>query len=305
MLTRTEKRFKYLSTILLIGILAFVGSSRTLAETPTQRDLRWKINDFRMHLAPKLKENVLQKITEEDSTNRITELGNWPHAPLEVASSIANVDIRIRFEEDFVVIWYHNPVSLVNGKSTPLDVIRDAINDILGKAFVIGEDDTLVAQGSGSAKNPKTELVMATWPKEIPGTKAITCSYYSASHHKRDWKCLVSTVHVLVKDKDAIIAMERTRTRTFGIKYIYEGLIAAKARLTKEEAEKAKSKPVLARNVIFGEEIDTKDISDTLLNGCMWPVDNEIVVGVKDVGSASKLRPKPKKSVGEKKPDSE
>ena len=99
---------------------------------------------------------------------------------------------------------------------------------------------------------------------------------------------------VLVKDKDAIIVMEKLKARGggYGIKYIYEGLVAAKARLDKEDAEKAKNKPVLGRNVIFSEEVDTKDISDRLLNGCIWPIDDEFLVGAKNVGSARILRPK-------------
>jgi len=263
-----------------------------------------------MHLGLELKKSVLQKIAAEDSKDRIIELGNWPHAPLVVESSITNGNIRIRFEDDFIIIWYRSHVSLVDGKSTSLDVVRDVVNNVLGEAFVIGEDDILVIAenvvvSSGSSSpfgDTKAELITTSLPKEIPGTGAIAFGYAPVSRQKRDWQLFVSTVSVLVKNKDAIIVMEKLKARTIE-RYIYEGLIAAKARLTKEEAEKAKSKPILARNVIFGEEIDTKDISDTLLNGCMWPIDNEVAVGAKDVGPASYLRPKPKKPTGTTKPE--
>ena len=303
MLTKI-KRFEYQKIIILISVFVLLRlSSGLFAKTPTEKILQWKTDDFRMYLTPVLKENLLEKITAEENKGLLVELGNWPHTPLEVDSPIGSGHIRIRFEEDFVVIWYHSPVSLLQDKSTPLNAIRDTINEIVGETFVIGDDDTLIVQGDDSSVNPKTELVMASWPKEIPETKAIICRYGPVSSGKRDWKCLVSSVSILLKDKNVIIVMEKTKARHPNT-FIYEGLIAGKVRLTKQETEKAQNKPILARNVIFGEEIDTKGISDTLLNGCMWPVANKMV-GIKDVGPVSKLRPKPKKSVGEKEPDSE
>lgn len=298
MLTKTKKRIEHLNIILLMCMFILVGASCVHAEESSvdkALHLKLKIGNFRMHLGLELNKSVLQKMAAKDSTDRIVELGNWPQAPLVVVSSIANGEIRIRFEDDFITIWYHSPVSLVDGKSTPLDVVRDAINDILGEALVIGEDDILVIDegvviSSGKPSpfgNTKAELVTTSLPKEIPGTGAIAFGYGDIKG-KRNWGLLIDGVNVLVKDKDAIIVMGKLKARTYQ-KLIHEGLIAAKARLTKEEAEKAKSKPILARNVIFGKEIDTKDVPDILLNGCMWPVDNEIVVGVKDVGSANKL----------------
>jgi len=295
MLTKRRKGIDHVSLVLAVFTLAFIGSSCVHAvETTAHKALKWKIDDFRMYLEPVLKESILKEITAEDSNDQIVQLGNWLRSPLEVRSLVANRNIRIRFEEDFLVVWYHSPVSLFQGKKTPMDVIRQSVNSILGEAFVIGGDDTLIAQGTGSSANAKTELVMAPWPREIPGTKSITCRYGPISRRKRDWKLLVSAVSVLVKDKDAIIVMEKLKARGggYGIKYIYEGLIAAKARLDKEETESAKSKHVLGRNIIFGEETDIKDISDRLLNGCMWPIDDELLLGAKNVGSARKLRPK-------------
>lgn len=286
MLTKRMKGIGHPSFILAIFTFTFIGLSCVFAgeKLPT-----WKIDDFRMYLAPALKESVLEEIAAEDSNNQIVELGNWPHSPLEVRSVVADRNIRIRFEEDFLVIWYHGPVSLVDGKNTPLDVIRESVNSILGEAFVIGEADTLIT--TGSLVNAKSELVMAIWPKEIPALKAIVCHYYSVSDHKRRWE-FVSSMYVLAKGKDAVIVMEKKKARTASTPYIYEGLKAARVRLPKEEAESAKSKPVLARNIVFGEQSDTKDISDMLLNGCMWPIDNDLLLGAKKVGSVSELRPK-------------
>lgn len=130
-------------------------------------------------------------------------------------------------------------------------------------------------------------------PKEIPGTGAIVFGY-GAIDGKRDWGLLLESVSVLVKKKNAIVVMKKLKARTALDKPIYEGLIAAKTRLSKEEIEKARSKPVLASNVIFEEDADTSGISDRLLNGCMWPIDDKTAVGIKDVGLASQLRPEPK-----------
>ena len=101
------------------------------AETPAQKSLKWKIDNFRMYLAPALKESILKEITAEDSNDQIVELGNWLHSPLEVRSLVANRNIHIRFEKDFLVVWYHSPISLVRGRKTPLDVIRQSVNSII------------------------------------------------------------------------------------------------------------------------------------------------------------------------------
>jgi hypothetical protein len=72
--------------------------------------------------------------------------------------------------------------------------------------------------------------------------------------------------------------------------YVYQGLLAAKVRLTKEEAEKDAGRPVLARNLVFDEKTDLKEIPNALLNGCMWPIDDERAAGVRPLCSATVLR---------------
>jgi len=267
--------------------------------------LKSNIGNFRMYLEPILNKDILEEITAEDSKNRLYKLENWPNTSNYLTfvveysdASAINRKIRIRYEDDFIIIWYHNSVSLVDSKNTPIDVARNAVNNVLGKEFVIGQDNTLAVAGTGFITT-ETELVMSTWPNEISEVNAVTCDYY-ASRDKRDWGHLFCCASVLIKDKDAIVVMEKAKVRRLAGKqvfippYIYEGLLAAKVRLSEKNAEAVKNKPVLARNVIFEEDVDTSGISDRLLNGCMWPIDDKIAVGMKDVGSASQLRPEPK-----------
>lgn len=302
MVTGTEVR-SGLTVFVVVSLAICMSSSVWATETPTQmlvelcdRDLETyhKVADFRMYLSKALNKGLLKEVSAEDKKNRITELANWPHAPVEVTSPTTRGYVRIRCEKDFVVIWYHGSESLVNPGATPLDVVRQATKGVLADTFVLGETGTLV--GVGSPPNPKAEIRMAAWPREMPGKKRITCSYSNVSHEKRPWGLIVR-VDVLVRERDLIVIMEKLRVRQAGFKYIYEGLIAAKARLDKGEAELAKGKPVLANNAVFGPETDVRDISDPLLNGCMWPGDIT-GVGAKDLISATVLAPEPKSQEG-------
>ena len=294
--------------MLLISIFTFIGSSCAWAKPPSfkrvkrtpAQQLQFEIDTFRMCLKVGLKESVLQQISAEDTKSRITELGNWPYplknpVPKEVASTVGNKDVRIRHENDFVTIWYHSPVSLVKDKDDSLDIFRDVVNDILGESFVIGGEETL---STGPSENPNAKI-SAYLPVKIPGTEAMVFGYgflhsINNTSPPKAW-CVFESVSVLVNGKDAIIVLQRKFARRGMEKPTYEGLKAAKIRQSKEEKEKSKAKPVLARNVIFDEKIDTKGIPDALLNGCMWPIDDKAKVGIKDVGSASKLRPSGKK----------
>ncbi|MBN2588854.1 MAG: hypothetical protein JXA96_03250 [Sedimentisphaerales bacterium] len=295
MLNVLMKRMKCISNIFTLIVFIFVFTSCLFAETTTEKNTRMMINSFKMHLVFELKEDVLQKIISDDR-NQIVELGNWKNKPMQVESSITNGDIRIRFEKDFIVILYHSRYSLVAGKSNPLDVIRDTVNNLLSEPFWIGKDDTLVSLGTPA--DSKVELQMISWPKESAKSQIITCSYRNLYRGKRDWKGLIDQVSVLIKDKDAVIVMEISKARRVGLNtyippYVYEGLNAAKIRLSKEEAEIAKNRPVLGYNVILSEETDSSDIPDDLLNGCIWPYDNKSLVGTRDVGLANLLRRSP------------
>jgi len=79
MSTKTKKRVEHLNIILLMCMFIFVGSFCVYAdETPVDKslNLKWKIDNFRMHLAAELKEKVLKEITAKDSKSRLTESGN-------------------------------------------------------------------------------------------------------------------------------------------------------------------------------------------------------------------------------------
>ena len=284
-----------LKSVAVVITLSVISLAPASAAAPSpQQALKWKVDDFKMYFTAALKEDVLKTITDVNSNGQIAELANWPYAPFEIQSSFTNGDFRVRFEKDFLVIWYHSSVSLVEGKNNPIDVVRQAVNAIVAEPFAIGENDTLFAAGSSIAPTPKIELTMFTWPQEIPGTKAIICGYYSIDSHKRYWLPF-DVVEVLVKEKDAVIVMEQSKARQQGSAIYYEGLLAAKVRLKKEEAEKFKDKPILARNVIFDAQTDTNSIPDRILNGCMWPIDNKRATGIRYVGPVSQLRPEPKK----------
>jgi len=108
-------------------------------------------------------------------------------------------------------------------------------------------------------------------------------------------------VYVLVKGQDVVIALEKGKARQSDSKYIYDGLNAGKIRLTKEEAEKSRSRPVLARNVVFEKDIDVSKIPNALLNACMWPTEDKVAVGIEDVGPASQLQRVPKNNENEQK----
>ena len=298
MLSGAKEIKEHRNIILLMSIFIFVGLSNVSAEVSPEKRRKFEIDDFGMQLRVGLKKSVYQKISTEDTKNRISELGNWQYAPKEIAFNISDKEIRIRSERDFVMIWYRSPISLVRGKNNSLNIFRDIVNDILGQEFNLGADNTLAILGTDSYKNPQAKL-SAFLPVDIPGTGAKVFGFYfnqteSNPGRPEAW-VIFSGASVLVKEKDAIIVLTKLKARSGSYKPILEGLKAKKVRQTKEELEKLKDKPILARNVIFDEKIDTKGIPDALLNGCMWPIDDKEKVGIKDVGSASKLRPRGKK----------
>lgn len=290
MLNIPMKRMKCMSFIIPLFVFFFVSTVGLFAETTSEMDTKYKIDDFKMHLGFELKEDVLQKLISDDR-NRIVELGSWQNKPLQVESSITNGDIRISIEEDFIAISHHSRYSLVTGKSNSLDIIRDTVNNLLSEPFGIGNNDTVVSQGS--SVNDKTELVMSFGPKESAKSQTVNCSYHIRYRGKRDWKSIIEEVSVIVKDKDAVIVLKKSKFRRAFDKYQYQGLNAAKVRLSKEESEIAKNRPVLGYNVILSEGTDSSDIPDDLLNGCIWPYDNKSLVGTRDVGSANLLRRSP------------
>ena len=87
MLTKTKNRIKRLNIFLTMCIFILAGASFVHADkTPADKALKLKVGNFRMHLGVELKESILQEVTAEDRANKVVELGNWPHAPMEVAA---------------------------------------------------------------------------------------------------------------------------------------------------------------------------------------------------------------------------
>ncbi len=266
MVTKTIS-LKCSGTFLTIGMFALVGLQCVVAAgEPRDIPVEVRIRSFRMYLVPMLKQDVLVQVTSQESTERITQLCNWERLPLVVKSSIPGGHVRIRNEYDFLVIWCHSRVSLISNSRTNLDVVRQAVGTVLSDAYAVGDDSTLGFPGTPA--NPNDEIVI-TPPKKIEGSNAIVCSYRRTRSNKRNWKSSIDKVSVLVKDKDAVVVIEKAKSRRSRDSYVYEGLIAAKARLNAEEAERAKGRPVLGMNAIFAKDTDTSGISDRLLNGCM------------------------------------
>jgi hypothetical protein len=265
---------------------AALGATKERDELTT----RLLIGDFRMYAVEVLRQDVLDRLVSNESENRITMLGNWVRAPFEVRDITTEGSIRIRFEDDYLVIWHHRTRALGNGRGDVLQLIREATEAVLAPPYAVGEPGMVVAPGRGGPSSTQEEIVMFDWPKEVPGIGTVSCGYYNG--RLRQWR-LIEVVRVLVKGQDTVIALEKSKPRQAGGKYVYEGLNAGKTRLTKEEAERLRSRPVLAKNAIFAKDVDVSKVPDALLNACMWPVEDAAVVGAKDMGPASQLRPQP------------
>ena len=88
----------------------------------------------------------------------------------------------------------------------------------------------------------------------------------------------------MIRGKDCIVVLGKLTGRT-DAQFGYHGLDAGKAKL--------------ASNAIFPPETDLKAVPEVLLNGCMWPIEDAIAVGSKDVGPASFL--KRERTIGDRK----
>jgi hypothetical protein len=285
--------------IVLLSLMLFVGLCSARAEDTVMKallelehkdvKLYLKITNLNMYFTEAVNEVIVKDMTKEETPNRIYQVGKWSHAPLEVSSEVLSGKIRIRDETDFLVIWYHSSQALSNERSIALDVVRQATGRVLADRFALGGDQTLVSMNSPAT--PQSEFRIIDWPKEIPGTRALSCSYVEVPQKEKPRWLWAERVYVLVKDNDAVIAIEKAMQRHSGDRHTYEGLEAAKVRLTKSDAERATTQPVLAHNVIFNADIDVREIPDALLNGCMWPIENQDLVGVRDVGPTSYLYP--------------
>jgi len=292
---RYKARIDHLLSRPLCGLVlggALIWTCATALAANKERDeltTRLLIDDFRMYAMEIVRQDVLDRLVSNESENRITMLGKWVRAPFEVRDVTSDGSIRIRFEDDYLVIWHHRTRALGNEKGDVLQLIREATEAVLAAPYAVGEPDMVVAPGRGTSGTPK-EIVMFDWPKEILGTGAVSCGYYNG--RLRRWK-MVQVVRVLAKGQDTIIALEKSKARQAGDRHVYEGLNASKIRLTKEEAEKFRSRAILAKNTIFAKDVDASKVPDALLNACMWPLEDKAAVGAEDVGPASQLLPQP------------
>jgi len=282
-MAKSEMNLGHRRVIVQTGLVLILGVvAACVGESGTDKILKWKLSGFRMYINKVLKDEVMEEVIRKDVDNRIVQLGKWPGGPLEVSTSIGEARVHARFEKDFIIIWYHSPVLLVDSNSSPLDVVRDATSNVLADVFVLGGPDTLVR--SSARATDKTEIRLTRWPEKISGTDAIVCSYYPQFDNKRRWE-IIEWVHVLIRGKDCVVVLGKATGRTAAYQFGYHGLDAGKAKL--------------ASNVIFPPETDLKGVPEVLLNGCMWPIEDHIAVGSKDVGPASFL--KRKRKIGDRK----
>jgi hypothetical protein len=279
---------RHLRGLLLGGaVFCICWTAFSVSKGRDELTTRLLIGDFKMYAMEVVRQDVLDRLVSNESKNRITMLGKWARAPFEVRDITGDGSIRIRFEDDYLVIWHHSARPRGNKEADVLQLIRGATEAVLTSPYVVGEPGMVVDTKTGRSSTPK-EIVMINWPEEIPGTGAVSCSYYNG--RLRKWS-YIEVVRVLVKGQDTVIALEKSKPRPLGDKYTYDGLNAGKIRLTKEEAEALRSRPVLARNTIFAPDVDVSKVPDPLLNACMWPVEDKVAVGIEDVGPASQLRP--------------
>ena len=241
-----------------------------------------KVQTLRSRVTGILNAVALAEVCGPDSRNRVTQIANWPGAPFQVVAATADRVLRIRLENDFVVIWNRRQTPLMMDRA-PRDIIRQATQEILDAPCSVGSDDTIAGAGG---RNGLARITLLEDAKLVEGTGAVTCSYLG--QHRSSMRT-VDKIHVLAKDRNVIVVLRTLKVRKPGSKYHYEGLAAAKIRLTKEEFERAARQPVLARNVVFDGKTDLSKLTSAVLNGCMWPLAGDDAVEIRDVCSALAL----------------
>ena len=281
--------------VVLLFVL-FIPSMYSYASEAKKRQMKkddmqmyFAKGDTQMYLGNGVNRETYDTVTDESKEIQIVELSNWEHKPHIVESVFGKGKIRIRNEKDFLIIWYKSQVALFDNDDQPLDdIIRLATEAILPDKYVLGEADTLT--GKGLAAAPKSKFHLSLGPKRIPGKKthAIICGYYGTFNNE-NWGPIL-TAYVIVKGKNAVIVLEKAKARTYPPSYIYDGLAAAKKRLSKEKAEKFKQKPVMGADVIFDPDDEVTSIPDVLLNGCIWEIQDAKITGAKKIGYAKEWR---------------
>ena len=284
----TRYGLPWLAATVLLGLsvaLAEVDPVKVLFELQ-QRDVEayLKVGNLRMYAQKVLSPPVLDELSSERNDNRVVELSGWPARPVEVTCATRTADIRVRDETDYFVIWSHGRAGLLGAGKAEADIVREAVSSILAAPYLIGEAATVVSS-TGDA-GPGTRIRMLDGPRAIAGIPAVVCSYTNVSEKAARWE-FVWRIDILVTETHIVISMEKSKARTAGERHTFEGLLAAKIRLSEEDAEEVSELPIVGENVVVDARADVTECSDALVNGCIWPIES---VSTKEICAATILR---------------
>ncbi len=230
-------------------------------------------------------------VREEADVNRVMELANWPNGPVQVVAVGKEADFRVRSEGIRIIIHCRRKTPLAMDAALR-DVIREATTPILAARYRLGPDESIAnRRGSTSSKTCK---MISEGEILLDGKKAVVCHYSGVNNWGGDSSSPIGSIRVLATAKDVIVVAEKFVVT--GIRFPWQpqyfaGLIASKTRLTDVEAEKYADQAILAKETVFGGSADLSGLPRELVNGCMWPIDDEDAVGLKDLCSATILRP--------------
>lgn len=142
---RTRQR-NWVRSTLLRSIFVMVGFASTAicAEDEAQANMtRIQLMDFAAYLSESLGVEV-QKDLSTNGENHFIEQVKWMKHPLEIKANCLKGNVRIRFEEDFVIIWFHGNREFHKEGIDPSDVVRLVTKEFLGAAFVVGDPTTTI-----------------------------------------------------------------------------------------------------------------------------------------------------------------
>lgn len=283
-----SRAYRWVACVSIIGLSACcAGVTESIPEMLVQlqkdnADAYHGVVDMQMYVTEVIDAGVLAAISGPDSGIRIVKISEWRGTPLALTARIGQGELRVRNEPDFFVLWNRRDAA-VSVEGTPLDVVRRATEGILSAAYQPGPAGNVATVGSPANKG--WEIRLLSGAGTLPGTTALTCSYTNEPSARR-WP-YVSSIHVIVNDRDVVIVCEKAKARQMGDLYVYQGLLAAKARLSVAEAKDLASQGVLARNAIFDENVNLAKLPSAMLNGAMWPLAGAVNT---DVCSAKLLR---------------
>lgn len=231
--------------LLALGlVIAALASAQT--KSPTRSDLV-RLKDV---LKGALSQEALDKIPADA---QVLDLDGWGDGVSYFKATLSNgAVLQVRSEANFVVLWYHSDKDLYDPKAEAGEAIRLASSLLLKDSVVLAPDKKLAIRnmyGRGPAAD--AEMTALAWPKELTGTKALSCSYMPI---KRQWSGFAE-VQVLLQGKDMAISLARQATG-YGQKFPMAGPDALSDKL----AEPA---------ILPKADIDYAP--DPLINACLWP----------------------------------